>query len=333
MTAAEYWTTDAARSGGGTEGWASLLAETHLPWRVRLPEEPGRPFTAWARRWWIDDLALVDCECGPCSGVRGRGEIAATDGEFVVVLMTLAGRESVEQGGAGGELKPGDAVLWDSAVPAAFTVHERLAKRSLLVPRAALEEVGGRAWTGAGTVLDGGAPAVRLLRSYLDTLREILPTLGPSAVAAARNATLELLVGAARADSAVVEGRSAAPALRASMERWIDRHLLGDAALLTPAALARAHGVSVRTVNRTFSATGHTVGEVVRVRRLARAREDLADPAAPITAIAHRWGFADGSHFSRAFRALYGCSPSDYRGGANRPEAGAAVQAARSTVG
>jgi AraC family transcriptional activator of tynA and feaB len=96
--------------------------------------------------------------------------------------------------------------------------------------------------------------------------------------------------------------------------------------------------VSVRTVNRTFSATGHTVGEVVRVRRLARAREELVDRAAPITSIAHRWGFADGSHFSRAFRAVYGCSPSDYRAGApgsgaHRPEGGAAVQAAEATTG
>ncbi|MEN3302439.1 helix-turn-helix domain-containing protein [Pseudonocardia sp.] len=333
MTAAEYWTSGPAE---GPDGWASLLSATHLPWQARLPPDPDRPFTAWARRWWIDDLALVDCACGPCSGVRRRREIAATDGEFVVVLMTLAGRESVEQGGVRLELRPGDAVLWDSTVAASFAVHEPLGKRSLLVPRAALEEVGGRAWLGTGTVLDGGAPAVRLLRGYLDTLREALPTLGPSAVAAARNATLELLVGAARADSGVVEGRPAAPALRASMERWIDRHLLGHD--VTPAAVARAHGVSVRTVNRTFSATGHTVGEVVRVRRLARAREELVDRAAPITSIAHRWGFADGSHFSRAFRAVYGCSPSDYRAGApgsgaHRPEGGAAVQAAEATTG
>lgn len=300
MRPAETWTT-------GPERWGPVLSETHLPWRANLPE---RSFSAWARRCWIDDLALVDCRCAPCSGVRRREELEATDGEFVVVLMTLGGRETVEQRGARADLRPGDAVVWDSTAPAAFAVERPLTKRSLLVPRAALEEVGGRAWIGTAAVLDGRLPAVRLLRSYLDALRDALPALGPAAIAAARNATLELLVGAARTDSAVPAGRPAAPALRAAMERWIERHLAEE---VTPAALALAHSVSVRTVNRAFSATGHTVGEVVRLRRLARAREDLADPGLPITSIAHRWGFADGSHFSRAFRAVYGCSPSDYR--------------------
>lgn len=316
----EYWTT-----GSGPDApdrWQGVLSATHLPWRADVPQDG---FTAWARRWWIDDLALVDCECGPCSGSRRGAELAATDGEFVVVLLTLAGRETVEQDGAQARLSPGDAVAWHSGAPARFAVWEPLAKRSLLVPRAALDEVGGRPWVAAGAVLDGASAPVRLLRTYLDVLRGTLPALGPSAVAAARNATLELLVGALRPDQARPSTAAATPALRAAMERWIDRHLREDA--IGPGDVARAHGVSIRTVNRVFNATGETVGEVVRVRRLARAREELADTATPITVIAHRWGFADGSHFSRSFRARYGCSPTDYRVGAAGRARGAAVQA------
>jgi AraC family transcriptional regulator, positive regulator of tynA and feaB len=51
----------------------------------------------------------------------------------------------------------------------------------------------------------------------------------------------------------------------------------------------------------------------VRVRRLARARADVTDSDRPISNIAQRWGFADTSHFSRTFKAHYGCSPTDYR--------------------
>lgn len=325
MGGAEHWAT-----GGHPDRpdeWTALLSATHLPWRTDVTG-PRSAFAAWAHRWWIDDLALVDCGCAPCSGSRGEREIARTEGEFAVVLMTLAGRETVEQGGRTGHLRPGDAVVWDSTAPARFAVREPLRKRSLLVPRAALDEVGGRGWLRTGAVVDGDAPAVRLLRTYLDTLRTTLPDLGPAATRAARNATLELLAGALRADAATPEGGSAGPALRAAMERWIDRHL-ADAAL-GPGALARAHGVSVRTVHRVFQATGETVGEVVRARRLARARADLAGSAATVTAIAHRWGFADGSHFSRAFKAHYGHSPSAARrAGAPAPGGGTHVQAPR----
>lgn len=329
MVGAEYWAT--ARGANQADEWQTLLSATHLPWRLDVPKRrAGRVADAWVQRWWIDDLALVDCECAPCSGSRRQPELTATDGEFVVLLMTLAGRETVEQGGAQADLGPGDAVAWDSTTSARFAVWQPLTKRSLLIPRAALDEVSGRAWVQAGVLLDGGSPAVRMLRTYLDTVQQALPELDSSAVMAARNATLELLAGALRSDDgrsggAVPTGGSSGPALRAVMDRWIDRHLIRHE--LTPAAVAQAHGVSVRTVNRIFNATGETLSEVVRVRRLARAREELTDTDEPITTIAHRWGFADGSHFSRLFKAQYGCSPRDYRAGASGQERVAEVQA------
>jgi AraC-like DNA-binding protein len=306
----EAWATS-GRVTAVADEWREMLSATHLPWSVAVPTAADEPvFTASVRRLWIDDLALVDCECGPCSGSRSRRELSSTDGEFVVVLITLAGRETVSQNAAEAQMRPGDAVAWDSTQPARFAVWEPLAKRSLLIPRAALEEVSGRAAMSGGVMLDGGKPATRLLTSYLDTLSSALPELDQSAVSAARNATLELFVGALRAGSDVPSTSVAQPALRAEMDRYIERHLL-DA--MTPSDIAAAHGVSVRTVNRIYNANGQTVGEVIRVRRLARAREEVTDSDRPISTIAHRWGFSDTSHFSRLFKAQYGASPSDYR--------------------
>jgi AraC-like DNA-binding protein len=319
----EFWATG-SRAGDDRVGtWQQMLSATHLPWSVSVPDASDEPvFEAWVRRWWIDDLALVDCECGPCSGTRQRRHLADTDGEFVVVLITRAGSETVTQGDVEAALTAGDAVAWDSTKPARFAVWEPLSKRSLLIPRAALDEVGGRTWMSNGVTLNGLAPATRLLTSYLDSLSQALPDLNPSAVSAARNATLELFMGALRTDGDVPSTSTARPALRAAMDRFIERHLLDDA--VTPAAIASAHGVSTRTVNRVFNATGQTVGEVVRVRRLARARDDLTKSDRPIAVIAHRWGFADTSHFSRTFKAHYGASPTDYRSNARLPGAGGA---------
>jgi len=139
------------------------------------------------------------------------------------VLITRAGRETVSQSDTEAVLEPGDAVVWDSTKPARFSVWEPLSKRSLLVPLAALEEVNGRAWRPAAVMLDGGAPAARLLVSYLDTLSATLPALSSSAVAAARNATLELLMGALRAEGETPTTSAAQPALRAAMDRYIER--------------------------------------------------------------------------------------------------------------
>jgi hypothetical protein len=83
----EFWTTESQAAGDRPDHWQRMLSATDLPWRVSIPDVPGEPaFGAWVRRWWIDDLALVDRECSPCSGTRQRRQLADTDGEFVVVL-------------------------------------------------------------------------------------------------------------------------------------------------------------------------------------------------------------------------------------------------------
>jgi AraC-like DNA-binding protein len=108
-------------------------------------------------------------------------------------------------------------------------------------------------------------------------------------------------------------------ALRARIDAFVDRHL-GDPAL-TPAAVAAAHHLSLRSLHRLFADGGRTVAATIRSRRLERCRHDLADPllaGQPVQVIAARWGFTDKAHFSRAFRAAYGCSPRAWRDAARR---------------
>jgi AraC-like DNA-binding protein len=256
---------------------------------------------------------LVEGRSGPCSGTRTRHQLADADGEFATVMIVQAGAETISHSQHHMEamMTPGDVVAWDNTQWNRFTVRESVSKRHIVIPWTALDEVGGRAWMSDGVKLDPSAPATRLLTTYLDTLAQVLPGLDTPAVSAARTAALVLLVGALRADSDACSAEMVRPALRASIERYIERHLLGGT--VTPAAIASAHWVSVRTVNRVFSATGQTVGEVVRARRLARARHDVAHSDRPISVIAHRWGFSDTGHFSRSFKAHYGSSPTDYR--------------------
>jgi AraC-like DNA-binding protein len=303
---------DASVTHDVTGQWEQILSEAFFPCSVAIPElHPRNGFQARLRRQRIDDLALVDGRCGPCTGTHGRHHAAPLDGEFIAVMIVQAGAETISQRHIEATMTPGDVVAWDGTHRNRFTVQEPVSKRSLVIPWTALDEVGGRAWMKDGVQLNAAGPATRLLTTYLDTLSQVLPGLDSPAVSAARTAALGLLVGALRADSDACSAEMVRPALRASIERYIERHLLGGT--VTPAAIASTHWVSIRTVNRVFSATGQTVGEVVRARRLARAREDLLDSDRSVSIIAHRWGFSDTGHFSRSFKAHYGYSPTDYR--------------------
>jgi AraC family transcriptional regulator, positive regulator of tynA and feaB len=308
----ELWATDGDTRDDVAAQWEQILSATYLPWMVAIPKLPHQDvFQGWVRRWWIDDILLADSRCGPCSGRRARHQLADTEGDFVYVMIGQEGAMTISQRDTVATLTPGNVAALDSTQRNQFTVPGSLSLRGMVIPRAALDEVDGHPWMRDGVVLDSTAPATRLLTNHLATLTEVLPGLGSATMSAARMAALELFVGLLRGDSHVCSAASVRPALRSSIERYIDRHLLDGA--VTPAAIAAAHWVSIRTVNRVFSVTGQTVGEVVRARRLARARAEVTASDRPISEIAHRWGFSDTSHFSRTFKAHYGYSPTDYR--------------------
>jgi AraC family transcriptional regulator len=95
--------------------------------------------------------------------------------------------------------------------------------------------------------------------------------------------------------------------------RHIDRHL--DQPLDLVALAAVAH-VSPFHFHRVFRAwTGENLGDYLSRRRLTLAACWLCnEPAASVLTLALRAGFASGEAFSRAFKARFGLSPSQWRG-------------------
>ena len=103
-------------------------------------------------------------------------------------------------------------------------------------------------------------------------------------------------------------------ALRTTIQAFIHQHL-GDPGL-SPATIAAAHHISLRSLHQLFHDEGLTVAGWIRRRRLEGCRRDLSDPALtsrPVAAIASRWGFSSAADFSRVFRAVHGLPPSEYR--------------------
>jgi AraC-like DNA-binding protein len=103
-------------------------------------------------------------------------------------------------------------------------------------------------------------------------------------------------------------------ALLTTVQTFIHQHLADPS--LSPASIAAAHHISLRSLHQLFHDEGLTVADWIRRRRLESCRRDLADPALalrPIAAVAARWGYASGADFSRAFRAAHGMAPSEYR--------------------
>ena len=89
--------------------------------------------------------------------------------------------------------------------------------------------------------------------------------------------------------------------------QYVNLHLFEDISL---SSVSRAFFLSPSQLNRVFRrATGSSVGEYIRVKRLLAARERIIAGRSPADACA-ACGFQDYSTFFRAYKATFGVAPS-----------------------
>ena len=166
--------------------------------------------------------------------------------------------------------------------------------------------------------------AFRLLMHYAKVLldEDMLATADVrSLVATHLHDLAALAIGATRDAAEVAGGRG----VRAARLRSVKAHIienLADRQLSINTAAVR-HGVTPRYVSRLFESEATTFSEFVLMQRLNRAHRMLIAPAfsdRTVSSIAFEAGFGDISYFNRAFRGLYGATPSEVRAKAQGDE-------------
>lgn len=290
--------------------WARAHAEHLHPLAVRRLTD--RPF---AGRMSVHHLGPVDLHRirGDASSIaRSARAIAREDPEQLQLTLLVRGAFRIEQGGRSTTIAPGDLASYETSHPYAVLSPSPFELLLFSVPRAALgaraDAICARTATRVAESSAVGRLAAPFLRSLADGLEAGRIPAGDAALA---DCVVDL-VRAVHAEPApaTAGGREE---LLARVEAHVEAHLADD---LSPAAIAAAHFVSVRALQRRFAAEGRTVAGWVRERRLEACRRDLADPAladVEVARIAAARGLADAPGFSRAFRARYGRSPSEHR--------------------
>lgn len=145
-------------------------------------------------------------------------------------------------------------------------------------------------------------PSIRQLNQYLEQR-------SGSSVEMTDELLHDLLSGVI-GSGAVRPGRSYEPWLT-HVREFVHAHFDRPLSLTKAAAVGGVHPVHLaQTFQRAF---GCTFMQYVREVRLDAARAGLANRTQSIAAIGLAVGFADHAHFSRAFRARFGITPTEYR--------------------
>jgi AraC-like DNA-binding protein len=304
------------------DAWRELVNRAFLPLAITSLDGQGGPgaFEGSVTGRGLGGLQVWLVRASPMSAVRAWPHIRASSAGDYLLAVHVTGTAHAAQDDREVFLGPGDFTLFDSSRPytISFPGPGMFEHVIYQVPRAILAAHRG---IGAATAVrvPAASSAGQLVSPYLRTLARWSSHDG-SPGGAFTDAGLDLAVSALRAvagqpshDAREGEGRGRrCPA--SEVKEYALAHL-GDPAL-SPQAAAQACFVSVRQVHRLFASEGRTFGGWVREQRLRRCRDDLADPRLghlAVAEIAARWGFRSAAHFTRAFHARYGTTPSTER--------------------
>ncbi len=293
--------------------WRQLVSNAFVPLETKTDYRDD--FSASIAGQQFNDIALLKVEAPRHLVSRTQEQIDRENNSFYKLNLQLTGRGLLSQHGREAELAPGDLALYDTGEPYTLEFDDHFSTLVLMFPKEGLGLPASDIRQLAAIRLPGEQRLARAISPFVAELGRQLPELGsPLGHRLAQNvvdlmATFladELYQGQAPVDEQAK--------LLAQVREFIDENLSNPE--LSPAKIAAAHFMSVRSLHKLFSETDATVSEWIRSRRLERCRQDLADPLLnhlPVGAIGARWGLNDAAHFSRSFRAAFECSPSAYR--------------------
>lgn len=260
--------------------------------------EAGRGFETRSVRYQVDDFIIVDASMPP--GLRAPLHVH----ERAYVTLMLRGGFDEQYGSRALSIRAGKMNFVPAGVPHQTRSHGAGLVR-MEFPDAAL--------AGAGEL----GPILRQPQAIAD----------PGSVSLARRVVAEVRAGEP-GWRLVVQGllmellgrivRVSAESHDGSVPRWLrlvkerlDSEFTTGVSLNELAGMASVHPVHL--ARRFRSSYGCSIGEYVRRRQLMAAEELLAGSQLDLRELALRCGYADQSHFCKAFRRSVGISPGRYR--------------------
>ena len=271
--------------------------------------QPTEPFDTTWESAQLDLVTFVHTKITGMRWERRQRDIRTSDFDPIVVTMMLEGLAQGDCDGRPFSEPAGTFHFHDLARPSDH-VSTASVTYSLIIARPVAANWFGPLHDLHGLVV-GGASA-EMLFSQAAQVHRGLPALHLAQVDALGRVFLELLAVALAGSRSAETRATPEGALRRRAAEEIERRLgVGEVKV---ADLCPVLGATRAQLFAAFRADGG-VQAYVLTERLARAYAALSDVelAEPIGNIAHRLGFSDASHLSRAFRQRYGMSPREYR--------------------
>ncbi|UNK47760.1 AraC family transcriptional regulator [Arthrobacter sulfonylureivorans] len=297
-----------------TASWAAALGDVLLP--VDVTGFGAGASAATIVSSLLGDIRLSVVDAPSHTVHRHLGHIAADVRREAVVCYQLSGVVCLEQGGIETIVQPGEFTIFDWEASFTLTAAQgyravilQLPVNAILIPFEAFRK----------KVSPGIRPTVGLGLAVSPFFTKLAENAGQLHGWAGERVVRSAVELACAVFAEHVRSAESAPSCSPD---FVKAAAYAEANLIDPdldaRRIAAAIFVSTRQLHKIFQAEGTTASAWIRARRLAKCRSMLNDPEyhwMSVGDIGAAWGFFNRAHFSRIYRAAYGCSPREHRGG------------------
>jgi AraC-like DNA-binding protein len=301
--------------GLGFEEWHASIISTCGQFDPEFVEP--KAFVGWLRNVAIHNFGAAEVASNSPRIERSDRHTRLDGYDIYGAVFQVSGTSFVAQHDDVVELKPGDLAVVDATKPLTFFQPNGLAERLCLhLPRQTLVS-----HLGFEPPAALARRRTRATRALFQLVRQQMD--GDEAVSLETDAFMTLavydLLGAHLAPSDPRPDLAHTEKLFARIRGIIEARFIDPN--LGPGQVAAEAGISLRYLQKLFTARGTSCGHFIQSLRLSRAeqllrRRQLLDRDQPLSEIAFASGFSDYGFFCRKFHQRFGCAPGAHRGNA-----------------
>jgi AraC-like DNA-binding protein len=295
--------------------WHSLLIRFYADVDASARSAPMSGYTGSLRRTHFGGCAIDEVAADPIRVHRSPSAVRRNPGDFYELAVLREGATLLMQNGrVATQTRPGDFLLFDTALPYVFEFERSTRQTLFQIPRELVESEFPDARHVTAVTVSADRGIARVASHMLLSLSQNDEDRSDQASFSAASSTLTLAVTALRERTGRGHETHPMEALLAEAREYMTRNM-ADPEAVAPHRVAAAVNVSERYLFKIFQQVGATPQGWLRGIRLDRARRMLEEPGRrrSVHQVAAAVGFSSPAHFSRAFSSRFGFSPSEAR--------------------